>query len=207
MAGMLRQMGEYILPELVWHGDRTQRTVYLTFDDGPTPGVTEFILEQLAAYKATAAFFCLGIQVENHRELFEQIQQAGHIVGNHAFHHIDGWRCTRKTYLDNVQQCAEVFESKFFRPPYGHIRPNSIRILKHQYHIIMWDVMPRDFDSSLSVKKMLNICREEIRPGSIIVLHDNNKAAPALQQLLPELLRFLSAESYNFGSLNDLVRS
>lgn len=203
---LLQNISEKVYPQFLWHGSRDERKVYLTFDDGPTPDVTNFVLEQLEAYKAPAAFFCIGRQVEKHPDLFEKIQQAGHTIGNHSYSHIDGWKSTPQAYLNNIQQCAEVFSSPYLRPPYGRINPMTVDELCRQYQIVMWDVLSRDYETGFSVDDMFSIVQRDTHPGSIIVMHDSAKAGAALKELLPRVLQFLSDENYTFAPLIDIRR-
>lgn len=178
--------------------------MYLTFDDGPTPEVTDVVLDQLAKYQAPAAFFCLGRQVEKHPELFKRIKAEGHLTGNHSYSHIDGWKCTADAYLNNVQQCEAVFTSNYFRPPYGRIHPMAVKTLASKFSIVMWDVLPRDYEQDLPVDDMLAIVQTEVKPGSIIVMHDSAKAGKAVMALLPRVLDYLSYENYTFARLDSI---
>lgn len=200
---LLQNISEKVYPQFLWHGNRQEKKVYLTFDDGPTPGITDYVLDQLQQYNAPAAFFCVGRQVEKHPELFEQVRQAGHIIGNHSYSHIDGWKCTPQAYLNNISQCAEVFSSQYLRPPYGRINPLTVEELNRQYNIVMWDVLPRDYEAGLPVDEMFRIVQRDTQPGSIIVMHDSAKAGDAIKELLPRVLEFLSTENYTFASLLD----
>ena len=178
-----------------FHGD--QKEVYLTFDDGPTPVVTPWVLDRLRQAGAKATFFCLGRNVDKHPDLYNQILAAGHSVGNHSYSHLKGFRYGIKRYMDDIRLASDMIDSKLFRPPYGRILPGQVRAVLEQYDIIMWDVLSIDYNSGLTGDRVLKNVTQNVRPGSIIVFHDSDKAADNLYFALPRTLEFLQEEGYS----------
>ena len=191
-----------IFPQLVWEGSTIEKYIYLTFDDGPTPGITSQVLALLNQYKAKATFFCLGSQVEKHPDLFEQIKAEGHTVGNHGYRHLNGFFSTTKEYVKNAQHGASITESRLFRPPYGRITPRQIRLLKNDYQIVMWSMMSMDFRAKLKPEQCYNNIVNHIFPGAIIVFHDTEKAAKNVFNILSLLLDHLDEKGYRALTLN-----
>jgi peptidoglycan/xylan/chitin deacetylase (PgdA/CDA1 family) len=181
--------------------EAVDKTVYLTFDDGPTPGVTDWVLEQLEKYAARATFFCLGCNVKQHTEIFGKVLAAGHAVGNHSFSHKKGFRTSVSSYVADVDRAAELIGSKLFRPPYGRIRPAQVRRLRERYKIIMWSVLSVDYDRKVSGPQVVRNVLENVRPGSVIVFHDSVKASKNLYHALPVVLEHLAAEGYRMEVL------
>ncbi len=167
--------------------------VYLTFDDGPTPGVTEWILDELERWDARATFFCLGRNVEAHPELYERIVAAGHRVGNHTHNHLKGWQTSLEDYVDDVDRAARVIGGSLFRPPYGRITPVQARALAPRYRIVMWNIISRDYNRRLSPRTCLDNVIKHVRPGDIVVFHDSKKAWRNMRHALRGTLRHLHA--------------
>lgn len=191
-----------IYPELIWNQSRMEKTLYLTFDDGPIPELTPWVLEQLAAVEAKATFFCIGDNIHKHPAIFQQVKDAGHRIGNHSYHHLNGWKSTHKAYLDDIAACQDLMpETNLFRPPYGRIRKKQIAALSPQHRIIMWDVLTGDFDKSISPINCLNNTLSAAENGSIIVFHDSLKAEKNLRYALPIALRFWKEKGYRFATL------
>jgi peptidoglycan/xylan/chitin deacetylase (PgdA/CDA1 family) len=186
---------------LVWKMPSKEKVLYLTFDDGPIPEVTPWVLEQLDHFGAKATFFCIGNNVRKHRNVYQRILQSGHSVGNHTYHHLNGWSTFNSDYFKDIELCNRLVGSELFRPPYGKIRPTQIARLKYAYRIIMWDVLSRDYDRNLTGETVLNTVLENSRPGSIIVFHDSLKAEERLRYALPKVLEHFSAKGYRFVSL------
>jgi len=184
------------LHRMTWdlHGDH--REVFLTFDDGPTPVVTPWVLDQLAEAEAMATFFCLGRNVDKHPEIYNQILERGHSVGNHSYSHLKGFRSSIKRYMDDIDLASDMIDSKLFRPPYGRIFPGQVKAVLEQYDIIMWDVLSIDYNSGLTGERVLRNVTRNVKPGSIIVFHDSDKAADNLYYALPRTLEFLKDEGY-----------
>ncbi len=167
-----------------------KRIVYLTFDDGPIPETTPYIIDTLKKYGVKATFFCVGENVKKYPELYKHIIEEGHSVGNHTFNHLKGWKIPLGTYLENVNQCAEYVSSNLFRPPYGKMTIAQYHALKKKFLLIFWDVLVPDYDENSSTQKCLDIIKRKTRAGSILVLHDNLKAKNKLKDLLPAAFRF-----------------
>jgi peptidoglycan/xylan/chitin deacetylase (PgdA/CDA1 family) len=185
----------------------TENKVYLTFDDGPTPEITEWVLEQLDLHNAKATFFCIGKNIEAYPSIFEKLIIKKHSIGNHTFNHLNGWETTTDDYTANVSLCENSIEkykneisnsdSKIFRPPYGKIKPTQARNLKSQgYQIIMWDVLSADFDQTITEERCLKNVVSNIKPGSIIVFHDSAKAFKNLKYALPKVLDYVDKNGF-----------
>jgi peptidoglycan/xylan/chitin deacetylase (PgdA/CDA1 family) len=192
-----------IIPSLTWKVQTNDKTVFLTFDDGPHPDITPWVLDQLSGYNAQATFFCVGANVSKYPQTYQQVLDRGHAVGNHTYNHLSGWSHSQNAYFDNIAACAAVVKSNLFRPPYGRIVPWQIsRIREKGYKIIMWDILTRDYESTLVVNDALSATVKHTKPGSVIVFHDSLKASAQLKQLLPQVLQQLSAKGYQFKSLS-----
>lgn len=192
-----------IFPNYVWDIPNNENKVFLTFDDGPIPEITEWTLEQLKKYDAKATFFCIGNNIEKHPEIFQKIIDDNHAVGNHTFNHLNGWKNSTEDYIENVKLCqSQITNPKsqilnLFRPPYGKIKPSQSRILrKLGYKIIMWDILSYDFDQTISPEKCLDNVLKNVVNGSIIVFHDNVKAEQNLKYTLPKTLAFLKEKGF-----------
>lgn len=191
-----------ILPaNLEWKGPSEGRSLYLTFDDGPIPEVTPWVLETLDKYNVKSTFFCVGDNVGKYPEVYAEVLKHGHVTGNHTFNHLQAWRNSRETYLGNVDKCRELVDSKLFRPPHGQITPSLARALGEQYRLIMWSALSRDFDQGLSAYKCLKNTMRQTSPGSIIVFHDSIKAWKRLEYALPRYLEACLKQGYNFKTL------
>jgi peptidoglycan/xylan/chitin deacetylase (PgdA/CDA1 family) len=208
----------WLFPDLVWRIPTKEKKIFLTFDDGPVPGPTEFVLTTLKKFDARATFFCIGDNVRKHPTVFKQIAEAGHSIGNHTFNHLRGWNYSTKDYLANVESCTSqivscynsqsivnsrqgTVDGQLFRPPYGRITRNQIRSLKENYKIIMWDVLTQDYFQSMSPERCLNGSIKATRPGSIIVFHDSLKAERNLNYTLPWYLDYFSKQGFVFSAL------
>lgn len=194
---------KWIFPNYVWDIPNRENKVFLTFDDGPTPEITEWTLEQLKEYDAKATFFCIGNNIEKHPEIFRQVIQEGHAIGNHTFNHLKGWETNTDKYVEDVSLClSQILNPKsqipnLFRPPYGKIKPSQSRVLrKLGYKIIMWDVLSYDFDQTLTHEKCLDNVLKNTVSGSIIVFHDSLKAEQNLRYVLPNTLAFLKEKGF-----------
>ncbi|MBN1131778.1 MAG: polysaccharide deacetylase family protein [Bacteroidales bacterium] len=182
---------------MTWNFYGSHRNIYLTFDDGPTPVVTKHVLDLLDEFGARATFFCLGRNVDKYPELYRQIITSGHAVGNHSYSHIKGFRSSNRHYLDDIELADNLIHSRLFRPPYGQIFPWQAREVIHNYRIIMWDILSFDYNSSLTGTRVVRNVISKVRPGSIIVFHDSEKARKNLYAALPEVLGFLKENHYN----------
>jgi len=189
---------KFFLPKIICRLPQAgKKIVYLTFDDGPIPETTPYILETLKKYGVKATFFCVGENVKKYPELYKRIIEEGHIVGNHTFNHLKGWETPLETYLENVSQCEEYISSNLFRPPYGKMTWRQYKALEKKFQLIFWDVLIPDFDLDSSVQRCLDVLKKKTRDGSILVFHDNLKAKNKLTELLPEALNFLLREKYD----------
>ena len=182
---------------MTWDLSGEHRDVVLTFDDGPTPGVTPWVLNCLEEADAKATFFCLGRNVDKHPEIYNQILAAGHSVGNHSYSHLKGFRSSVRRYMDDIHLASGMIDSKLFRPPYGRIFPGQVKAVLQQYDIIMWDVLSIDYNTGLNGQRVLQNVTNNVKPGSIIVFHDSDKASENLYYALPRTLEFLREEGYN----------
>lgn len=188
--------------DLVWKMSAGAQRIFLTFDDGPTPGVTDEALDILKAHQAKATFFCLGKNVAQHPELFARILLEGHTVGNHSYDHPDGWNTEHFYYLRNALQASKFISSELFRPPYGRITPAQVRALRSRYRIIMWHVLSADFDVKNSARQCLDNVIENSTDGSIVVFHDSLKAADRMLPALEGSLNALQKLGYSFQSIS-----
>jgi peptidoglycan/xylan/chitin deacetylase (PgdA/CDA1 family) len=180
-------------------------TVYITFDDGPHPTATPFALEQLEQYNALATFFCVGNNVVKFPEVYEQVLRMGHTAANHTYNHMNGWKTDNNTYIANIAKAKEYIDSYLFRPPYGKIKPSQIRALAKndaRWKIIMWDVLSGDFDRQLSPEKCLKNVLDNIRPGSIILFHDSEKAWDRMSYALPRVLEYCKEKNWQMKALS-----
>lgn len=191
----------WLHPTLTWHKSRDNKCIYLTFDDGPIPVVTPYVLETLKAFGVKGTFFCIGDNVHKYPDIFERVVNEGHRIGNHTFNHLKGWGTYDNVYLDNVQKCAELVHSNLFRPPYGKAKKSQYAILNTQYSVIMWDVLSGDFDTDLKPEKCLQNVLRHTGNGSIVVFHDSIKAFPRLEYTLPRALELWKKQGYEFGVL------
>lgn len=201
----------WLYPQLVWKRDTQEKKIFLTFDDGPVPGATEFVLETLKKNDARATFFCIGENVRKHPDVFSKVVEAGHVIGNHTFNHLKGWNYSTQEYIDNVRLCESQFNltgivnqqsgvKPLFRPPYGRIKRGQIRALSN-YRIIMWDVLTHDYIASFSPERCLSGAIRATRPGSIVVFHDSIKAERNMMYALPRHLEYFSEKGYSFDTL------
>ena len=192
----------YILPaSLVWQVKTEEKKVYLTFDDGPIPGLTDEILDILSEYNAKATFFCVGENVKRYREIYERILAQGHATGNHTHHHLKGWSTNYKEYLDDIREAANYIGSGLFRPPYGLMSYRQAKALSKDYRVVMWSVLTKDYDPAVSREECLQTAVQGIRPGAIIVFHDNVKAQDKVLYALPRLLEHMEKEGYRSEKL------
>lgn len=195
---------QWLYPTLTWHKSRREKFVYLTFDDGPVPVVTPFVLNTLKKFDALATFFCIGDNIDKFPGIYSDILDAGHSVGNHTYNHLRGWDTKDAEYLSNVKKCSELTGSRLFRPPYGRIKKSqisSVRDLHPDIEIVMWDVLSGDFDESISAERCFQNVMKNTKNGSIIVFHDSHKAFRHLEHILPRILEQLRQEGYSFKLL------
>ena len=195
-------MYRMLYPETIWRIPRKNKTVYLTFDDGPVPEVTPWVLNVLDHYNIKATFFCVGDNVARYKDLYQEILKRGHLTGNHTQNHIQGMKYRTKNYLRNVEAANTLIDSPLFRPPHGHMRfRQKMALQKAGYHIIMWDVVSRDYSKKLTPDMVLENVKKYTRNGSIIVFHDSIKAQRNLKAVLPKAIEWLIKEGYEIKKL------
>jgi len=192
----------------VWDIPNTENKIYLTFDDGPTPEITEWVLQELEKHNAKATFFCIGNNIEKHPDIFKKVITKGHAIGNHTFNHLNGWKTATEDYVEDSRLCEpeicnlQSATCNLFRPPYGKIKSSQAKKLREQgYKIIMWDVLSADFDTSISAEKCIENVLKNTKSGSIIVFHDSIKAFPRLENTLPKVLGILAKKGFVFEKL------
>jgi peptidoglycan/xylan/chitin deacetylase (PgdA/CDA1 family) len=196
----------YLLPFRTWRKNtQGKKLIYLTFDDGPLPEITEWILECLKKYEAKATFFCVGDNIKKHENIFQKTIKEGHQVGNHTFNHLNCRKNDLKSYLQNIQECKEIMKenhSGLFRPPYGRLTSKASKLLKKQgYEIIMWSVLTYDFDKNLSAELCLKNAIKYTKEGSIVVFHDLPKSFEKVKKVLPDFLEYFTEKGFLFEKL------
>lgn len=186
---------------VLWRMSSSEKTIYLTFDDGPTPEVTPWLLEQLDKMEVKATFFCIGRNVEQHPELFEEMKRRGHTVGIHGYDHKRGLFADNKSFFLDIRKAARLIGSKLFRPPHGHIRPSQAVYLSKKYKVVLWDVITRDYDRDLMPEQVYDIAIKYGRNGSIVVFHDSVKAKKNMMYAFPRAVLYWKKQGYNFKAL------
>ena len=181
-----------------WRGDGTKKAIYLTFDDGPIPTLTEWILDILKEHHIKATFFCVGENIAKHPSIFERIKQEGHQIGNHTYNHVKGWKVAHDEYINNMNRCQSLTQTNLFRPPYGRITKQQYRTVLKTHRIILWDVLTYDYDKFTSPQKCLKKSLKHTRNGSIIVFHDNVKATENITYALPLYIQGCLKSGYEF---------
>jgi peptidoglycan/xylan/chitin deacetylase (PgdA/CDA1 family) len=195
---------KWFYPSLTWNKSRDHKVIYLTFDDGPIPDVTDFALKTLKDHNAKATFFCIGDNIRKHPDIFNKVKNEGHSIGNHTYNHLKGWITPDEQYLSNFQLCQQLTNTHLFRPPYGRIKKSQISKIKShnpETEIIMWDILSGDFDTALSPEACCNNVIKNAGNGSIIVFHDSLKAHERLKYALPKVLDYFTNQGYKFQSL------
>lgn len=221
---------KWMYPGLTWDipVEAGEKILYLTFDDGPHPMATPFVLEQLSRHDARATFFCIGRNIADHQQVYRDILDAGHTVGNHTYNHLNGWKVSDKEYIADVLKASELIDSKLFRPPYGRISRFQSAVLRKKtaapdapadetnpaanpqpkprsngFSIIMWSVLAADWDDQIDGEKCFQNVTLNARPGSIIVFHDSAKALPRLEYALPRVLEYFRQQGYRFEAIKE----
>ena len=190
-----------LFPGVTWRIPTTPKSVYLTFDDGPIPEVTPWVLDTLDKYGVKATFFCVGDNVRKYPKTYQMILARGHQVGNHTFNHIQGLRFWTKNYRANIEKAATYIQSNLFRPPHGHMRFPQVIALRKLYRIIMWDVVTRDYNPNMTPDEVFNVVKKYTRNGSIIVFHDSLKAEKNMREAMPHSIEWLLEQGYEFKTL------
>ena len=198
-----------IYSNYVWDIHTAEKDLYLTFDDGPHPTITPFVLDELTKYNAKATFFCIGANCERNLSMMERIVDEGHSIGNHTYSHLNGWKTKNNVYLDDISKAAKLIDTSLFRPPYGRILRSQAgkvneAMRKANASIVMWDVLSGDFDTTLSKEQCLKNVIDHAKEGSIIVFHDSEKARPLMEYALPKVLEHFSKKGFRFLNLSSL---
>jgi len=186
-----------------WRFNSDKKVVYLTFDDGPIPEITPWVLDLLDKYNIKATFFCVGDNVRKYPEIYQMVQERGHQTGNHTFHHIQGLKTDTQSYMEDVQEAGQLIDSKLFRPPYGHMRFSQFHALRKQYKVIMWDVVTRDYSCLMTAGQVFDTVKKYTRNGSIIVFHDSLKSGDRMKESLPESIEWLLEQGYSFRLIEE----
>lgn len=192
-----------LFPNYTWKIPTKEKVLYLTFDDGPVPEATPWVLKELAKYNAKATFFCVGENVKKYPGVFDQIKRQGHSVGSHTFNHCNGWITDNVPYYHNVRYAAELVGTELFRPPYGRIKRKQAQFLQRHYQIVMWDVLSGDFDQDLDPAEVAGNVMRNAKKGSIVVFHDSIKSLSNLKGALPMVLKHFSEKGYSFEALEE----
>ncbi len=191
-----------LFPEAIWRiKHRRRKVVFLTFDDGPIPEVTPWVLDTLDRYGIKATFFMVGDNVRRHPELLEEVRRRGHAVGNHTMHHLQGMKVTAYRYMHDISEANDLIDSPLFRPPHGLLRWKQARAIKDRYNLVMYDLVTRDYSKKLNPEQVFNNVRRYARNGSIIVFHDSLKAEKNMKAVLPRAIEYLRSLGYEFEPL------
>jgi len=191
-----------LYPNRIWKGPSLEQKITITFDDGPVPGITDWVLEELAKRDMKAMFFMVGDNVRKHPALAQEVVAAGHQLGNHTYHHLSGWKTSTQAYLTDVTACDAILSDtvgetpRFFRPPYGWMSQGQAKGIESTKRIVMWNLLSYDFDWSVSSENLIRACTARTAPGTIIVFHDQQKTQAQLMKVLPDYLDFLVGEGY-----------
>ena len=188
----------WLYPRALWRMDKNVKAVYLTFDDGPIPNITPWVLDLLDKYNIKATFFLVGDNVRKHPEEFKMIVERGHRVGNHTFNHISGLKYLSYNYLENTNKADELINSTLFRPPHGWMRWGQYMVLSHRYTVVMWDLVTRDYSKRLNGRQVLRNVKKNVRNGSIITFHDSIKSEKNMKYALPRAIEWLKEQGYEF---------
>jgi peptidoglycan/xylan/chitin deacetylase (PgdA/CDA1 family) len=188
-------------PDALWKIPTTEDIIYLTFDDGPIPEVTPFVLDELEKVGAKATFFCIGDNIRKHPDIFQEIIKRGHLIGNHTHNHLNGWKSSPKSYITNVVKCNSMYKTNLFRPPYGRLSLVQYRALRKHFRVVFWTVLSGDFDKKLSPEQCLSNCIQYTEKGSIVVFHDSLKAFKNLEYTLPRFLQHFKEKKFRFETI------
>jgi len=191
------QLLKWFYPSLVWDKQVSDNSIFITFDDGPHPEITPWVMDELDKHGFKATFFCIGDNVRKYPETYAQVIERGHHTGNHTFNHLRGFQTDNQVYYENIAQCAELVQSKLFRPPHGHLTPSQVSYIKQHYNIIMWSLLAEDWNPTLDVQLKLDLMTSLTKKGDIVVFHDSLKAQKNLEVLLPQYLNFLKEQNFN----------
>lgn len=192
----------WIYPRALWRMNRHEKAVYLTFDDGPIPEATPFVLDTLDHFHIKATFFMVGDNVRKHPEVFRMVVERGHRIGNHTFNHIGGFKYLSKNYLANTDKANEMLQTDLFRPPHGWMRWFQYLLLRKKYRIVMWDLVTRDYSKWISAEEVFLNVQKYARNGSIITFHDSLKSIDKLRTALPRSIQWLKEQGYEFKTFD-----
>ena len=190
-----------LYPKAIWRMPVDGKKIYLTFDDGPVPYITPWVLDLLKKENIKATFFCVGDNVTKNHDIYKRIVSEKHSIGNHTFNHVNGWNTHGNQYFRNIIKCAEVVDSKLFRPPYGRIKKSQLALITKQYSVVMWDVLSGDYDKKTSPLQCLQNVIDNVRSGSVIVFHDSEKAQKNMEYALPKFIHYAKENGYEFAIL------
>jgi peptidoglycan/xylan/chitin deacetylase (PgdA/CDA1 family) len=202
----LPQFLKIFFPGALWTGTAVGNRIYLTFDDGPVPEVTPWVLNLLRREGIKSCFFCVGENVMRFPDVYQQILDEGHLTGNHTYNHLQGLKTGTEHYLQNTDKAAEFIDSLFFRPPHGLLKISQYKQLRRKFQVVMWDLVSCDYNQSLSPEAVIRNVMKNVRPGSIIIFHDSYKARKNLYAALPVVIRELKMKGYSFGTLSDAIK-
>jgi peptidoglycan/xylan/chitin deacetylase (PgdA/CDA1 family) len=194
-----------LYPNCVWDIKTDEKALYITFDDGPHPTITPFVLQELKKYNAKATFFLIGDNAKKYPEVLQQIIDEGHSIGNHTMQHLNGWKTNDEDYIADIKGAEQYISSNLFRPPYGRITKSQIKqlsIINYQLSIVMWNILAGDWEQSLSPQKCFNQIKNKIYPGAIVVFHDSEKAKERMEYAFPKFLQYAAKKGYTFKSIS-----
>ncbi len=204
IPALIPRMVTWLFPNRVWQIPTAQKEIFLSFDDGPHPRITPLVLDMLASHGAKASFFCIGDQVKRFPGIYQRILDEGHAIGNHTFHHLNGWKTNDADYLTNITEAALCIDSRLFRPPYGRIKGSQARaIVAKGFKTIMWTVLSGDYDAKLNPAQCANRVLENIEPGFIFLFHDAEKAEKNMLFALEKLLEACKIQGFRCEKIND----
>lgn len=181
---------------MIWNVKDIEKSIYLTFDDGPHPTITQYVLDLLDKFNFKATFFCIGNNVEKYPEVYNEILKRGHQTANHTFNHQSGFKVGNDKYFENIEKCKEYVKSSYFRPPHGRLRYSQVSFLKDKYKIVMWTLLAEDWNQKMNVQSKLVKLIKNTKTGDIVVFHDSQKAQKNLEFILPGYLKFLSENGF-----------
>lgn len=194
---------KWIYPRFIWQMAKQEKSIYLTFDDGPHPRITPMVLDLLSKYDAKATFFCIGDRVNRYPEIFTRLKAEGHAVGNHTQHHLNGWKTSTEEYLNDVEKANVLIQSNLFRPPYGRIKQSQVRLLMKQgYKIVMWTILSADYDKNTAKEVCAARVTDLIENGMIYLFHDSEKAEKRMGYSLEKLLEIATSKGFTFRKID-----
>lgn len=196
-----------LFPKYLWQIPSHEKVVYLTFDDGPIPKVTPWVVDTLDKYGAKGTFFCVGDNIRKHPEVYQYVIDKGHQTGNHTFNHLSGWNTDNNSYFSNISECADLVNTGLFRPPYGRMKPSQFQFLSQEFDVVMWDVLSGDFDPKLTIEECYENVVNNVQSGSIIVFHDSLKSEEKIRAVLPRVLHYLRENGYTCKGIEPYARS